>query len=48
MIPEYPPIFHGTPEEQLAQVRAYLVRLVGYVNDELREVKNDQSTNRKE
>ncbi len=44
MIREYPPLLHGTPEDQIAQLRAYLVRLVGYINEELN--KNDSSTNR--
>ncbi len=32
MIYEYPPRLHGTPEEQLAQLRDYLVRLVIALN----------------
>ena len=43
MIYEMPPILHGTPEEQLAQVRAYLVRLVFELN---KGEQNDSSTNR--
>ena len=43
MIYEIPPILHGTPEEQLAQLRAYLVRLVMELNT---GGQNDQSTNR--
>lgn len=47
MIREYPPLLHGTPEDQVAQLRAYLVRLVGYIEEELQErgEKNVQSTN---
>lgn len=48
MIYEMPPILHGTPEEQIAQLRAYLVRLVGYIDEELQKTGGDnvQSTNR--
>ena len=34
---EYPPMLYGRPEEQLAQLRSYLVRLIGYIDDGLRE-----------
>ena len=30
---EYPPILSGKPEEQAAQLRAYLVRLIGYIDE---------------
>ena len=43
MIYDMPPILHGTPEEQLAQIRAYLVRLVFELNE---GGQNDSSTNR--
>lgn len=35
MIIEYPPRLHGTPEEQLAQLQAYLVRLVRFLDEAL-------------
>ena len=31
---EYPPILSGTPEEQLEQLRDYLVRLAQKLNEE--------------
>lgn len=34
---EYPPMLYGRPEEQLAQLRRYLVRLIGYIDEGLRE-----------
>ena len=34
---EYPPMLYGRPEEQLAQLRSYLVRLIGYIDEGLRE-----------
>lgn len=34
---EYPPMLYGRPEEQLAQFRSYLVRLIGYIDEGLRE-----------
>lgn len=43
MIREYPPILSGTAENQCAQIRAYLVRLVRYLDDILVEIqKQDQ------
>lgn len=30
---EYPPTLSGTPEHQLAQIRDYLVRLNGYIDE---------------
>ena len=35
---EYPPMLTGQPENQLAQLRAYLVRLIGYIDEALRDV----------
>lgn len=34
---EYPPMLYGTPEEQLPQMRAYLVRLIGYIDEAINE-----------
>lgn len=36
---EYPPILRGSPENQLRQLRDYLVRLVQKLNEEEREKK---------
>lgn len=36
---EYPPILRGSPENQLRQLRDYLVRLVQKLNEEKREKK---------
>ena len=30
---EYPPMLTGKPEDQIAQIRAYLVRLIGYLDE---------------
>lgn len=35
---EYPPMLYGTPEEQLPQIRSYLVRLIGYIDEAINEV----------
>lgn len=35
---EYPPMLTGQPENQLAQLRAYLVRLINYIDEALRDV----------
>lgn len=34
---EYPPMLYGRPEEQLAQLRSYLVRLISYIDEGIRE-----------
>lgn len=44
MIIEYPPRLHGTPEEQIAQLQAYLVRLVRQLDEALREGGNNVSS----
>lgn len=36
---EYPPILRGTAEDQIRQLRDYLVRLVQKMNEEEREDK---------
>lgn len=33
MIREYPPMITGRPEEQILQLRAYLVRMIGYIDE---------------
>lgn len=40
---EYPPMLMGRPEEQLAQLRAYLVRLIGAVDEALRSTPDGRS-----
>lgn len=35
---EYPPMLTGQPEEQLRQLRAYLVRLINSIDEAIREV----------
>ena len=35
---EYPPLLTGKPEDQLAAMRAYLVRLVGYIDEAIASV----------
>lgn len=35
---EYPPMLTGQPENQLAQLRAYLVRLINYIDEALRDI----------
>lgn len=42
MIREYPPMLSGTAENQCAQLRAYLVRLIRYLDEILEEIKKDQ------
>ena len=41
MIREYPPMLTGTPENQIAQLRDYLVRLVRYLNEILEEIEKE-------
>lgn len=42
MIKEYPPVLSGTAENQCAQLRAYLVRLVRYLDEIIEELQKDQ------
>lgn len=42
MIREYPPMLSGTAENQCAQLRAYLVRLVRYLDEIIEELQKDQ------
>lgn len=34
---EYPPMLSGLPEAQIAQLRDYLVRLIGYIDESIAE-----------
>ena len=34
---EYPPMLSGMPEAQIAQLRDYLVRLIGYIDESIAE-----------
>lgn len=38
MMKEYPPLLRGSAEEQAAQLRAYLVRLVQYLDESFAEI----------
>ena len=38
MIKEYPPVLSGTAENQCAQLRAFLVRLVRYDDERYEEI----------
>lgn len=41
---EYPPMIQGSkPDENVVSLRGYLVRLVGYIDDAIREVPNGTS-----
>ena len=44
MIREYPPMLTGTPENQTAQLREYLVRLIRYLDEILRDIEPKQET----
>ena len=37
---EYPPMLSGTPEQQLQQIRSYLVRLVDDINQLERDIES--------
>lgn len=41
MIREYPPVLSGTAENQCAQLRAYLVRLVRYLDEIIEELQKN-------
>lgn len=41
---EYPPMLTGQPEEQLKQLRAYLVRLVGYIDEAVTNIPTGGAT----
>ena len=42
---ELPPMLQGTPEQQLADLRQYLIRLINTMNEE--QIKQAESENRK-
>lgn len=44
MIREYPPVLSGTAENQCAQIRAYLVRLIRYLDEIVEELQKNQPT----
>lgn len=41
MMYEYPPILRGTPEQQLREMRDYLVRLIKEMNEKEQERQGD-------